>query len=88
MVNILPHTVEKTSGGYTIRIFKKIDADEDSDSTYCWEPCDTIEISDKNLLKKKDIGDYKVLYFKDSEINVLFLPKFPKKTSQPLTLNS
>lgn len=87
LVNIQPHTVEKTSGGYIIRIFRKIDAaddidaEDDSGSRYYWEQCDSLDISAKKLINKKDIGDYEVLYFIDSVVNVLFLPKMAPDSS-------
>ena len=74
--NLLPHTLERRLDGYILHIWRQNESDEDSGDLPAWTESDTIRLFDSNIVTKKSTFEYDMLFFKDSRMNILYVPRY------------
>lgn len=75
VANLLPHTLVRNEDGYDLLTFRHVDDEEDPESEVSWEQSGSISLSDSNILKKKTTFEYEILFFKDSPMRILYIPR-------------
>lgn len=76
VANFLHHTVERQPDGYLLRIFRPADQDEPVEAEKTWIETGRLTFFDSNIVKKKTTDEYHVLFFHDSPLNILYIPRF------------
>ena len=74
--NLLPHTIERKADGYLVQIWRLIDSEEDLQPGQNWKESESIRLFDCNIVNKKYSFDYEMLFFKDSRLNILYVPRY------------
>ncbi|MDE7420894.1 MAG: hypothetical protein K2N35_11870 [Muribaculaceae bacterium] len=74
LANLLHHTVERHGDGYLLRIYRPANQDEPIEADKNWIESGKLTFSDSNIVKKKTIDEYEVIFFKDSPLRILYVP--------------
>lgn len=75
VVNVMPHTLERTESGYTLHIFKRVPEQEDNDGPRdIWMVSGRISVMDSSLVRVRRIPNYTVLQFEGAPIGSLYVP--------------
>ncbi|MDE7346722.1 MAG: hypothetical protein K2N48_08295 [Muribaculaceae bacterium] len=74
--NLLPHTLERRADGYTLRIWRRPDPEDESESATTWMESGSISLYDSNIIASRSTFDYEMIYFKDSQMKILYVPRF------------
>ena len=72
--NFIPHTLERCDGGFVVRIWHK-DAEEDGEEEMVWVESGCFRLSDSDIVDRKTSFGYETLYFKDSRMKILYVPR-------------
>ncbi len=77
--NMLPHTLERTDGGFLLRVWRPEESEEeqaDEEKGDCqWVESSVITLSDSKIVRKKTTVAYELFYFKDSPLKILYVPR-------------
>lgn len=81
VANLLPHTLERVEGGFRVCLWRHRDEDEPTGDTPeeapgGWMRTGMISLSDEKITGRKTTFGYEVLYFKDSPMKILYVPRF------------
>ncbi len=86
VANMLPHTLERIPDGFLLRLWRHPDSDNDQESEgetddgnaggEKWEQTAVMSLSDKKIVDRKTTNDYEVFYFKDSQLKILYVPRY------------
>ncbi len=75
VANLLPHTIEALPDGYLIRIWKKVDPEDDTEEAPRWIESSTIHLFSSDMIATKSTFEYKILLFSHaSPLQLLYLP--------------
>ena len=74
--NLLPHTLERYPAGYILRIWRVNEPADTAPDERSWTESATIRLFDSNIVKKKKSFEYEMLFFKDSGLNILYVPRY------------
>ncbi len=76
--NMLPHTLERTDGGFLLRVWRQEESEEEQDDKdkgdVRWVESSVIALSDSKIVRKKTTVAYELFYFKDSPLKILYVP--------------
>lgn len=79
VANLIPHTIERTNEGYILRLWlieaTEEDDTEENDKEKQWVEKSAIMLSDAKIEKREISFEYELLYFKDSPLKILYLPR-------------
>lgn len=75
VANLLPHTLERCTDGYLLRIWRRNDED-DSDDDVNWMESGRIRLYDADVVATRSSFEYERLFFKNSLMKILYVPKF------------
>ncbi|MDE6510699.1 MAG: hypothetical protein K2L00_01200 [Muribaculaceae bacterium] len=75
--NMIPHTLERLDNGYILRTWRRADQ-EDGEEADEWVETGTVRLEDANITSRKTSFEYETLYFKDSRMKILYVPRFKK----------
>ncbi len=75
VANLLNHTVERRLNGYTIHIFRPADQNEPIEKGKTWIESGRLTLFDSNVVKTKTTSRYEVVFFKDSPLGILYIPR-------------
>ena len=78
VVNLLPHTLERVPDGYVIRIWRRADAEDAGEREGEWVEAGSFALADRDIVGRKRTWEYEMLYFKDSRMKILYVPRFKK----------
>lgn len=78
VANLLPHTLERVPDGYVIRIWRRAGSDDAGEPEGEWEEAESFALADSDIVDRKTTCDYEMLYFKDSRMKILYVPRFKK----------
>lgn len=73
--NMLPHTLERVDNGYILRTWRHADPEE-GEETDEWVETGTVRLEDANITDRKTSSEYETLYFRDSRMKILYVPRF------------
>lgn len=76
VANLLNHTVERHNNGYLLRIYRPANQDEPIEAGKNWIESGRFSLFDSNIIKKKFSNKYEIIFFRDSPLSVLFLPRY------------
>ena len=76
VANLLPHTLERRPDGYMLRLWRRPDTDDDSEGSPDWMETGSIMLYDRDIIASKSSFDYEMLFFKDSLMKILYVPRF------------
>ena len=76
VANLLPHTLERRPDGYMLRLWRRPDPDEDAEGRADWMETGSIMLYDRDIIASKSSFDYEMLFFKDSLMKILYVPRF------------
>ena len=80
--NMIPHTVERTKGGYLLRILRHEDIEEgntcEDEKEERWVESSVISLSDTKIVERKTYDEYELFYYKDSSLKILYVPRLKK----------
>lgn len=74
--NLLPHTLERRHDGYILHIWRRHESDEAPQDEQALTESDTIRLFDSNIVTKKSTFEYDMFFFKDSRMNILYVPRY------------
>ncbi len=75
VANLLDHTVERHNKGYLVRIYRPVNPDEQVEEDKTWIECGRFTLFDSNIVKQKTTSEYEVLFYKDSPLSILYVPR-------------
>ena len=78
VANLLPHTLERQDGGYLLRLWRRPDPEVPEEAGMDWMESGCISLSDSNIVERKTSGEYEMLFYKDSGMKILYVPRFKK----------
>lgn len=76
LANFLSHTIEHQADGYCLRIYRPADQKDSLEADKMWIESETLFLFDSNVIIKKTTNDYDVVFFKNSPLSILFIPKY------------
>ncbi len=76
VANLLNHTVERRPNGYTIHIFRPADQNEPIERGKTWIESGRLTLFDSNVVKTKMTSRYEVVFFKESPLSTLYIPRY------------
>ena len=76
VANLLPHTLERRPDGYTLRIWSRSEPEDGSKVETCWKESGRVMLYDSDIVASKSTFDYEMLFFKDSRMKILYVPRF------------
>lgn len=76
VANLLHHTVERRPNAYMVRIFRPADPSEPIEAGKEWIENGRLTLFYSNVVKTKTTSDYEIIFFKDSPLEILYLPRF------------
>lgn len=76
VANLLPHTLERRPDGYRLRVWRRPDQEDDSESGADWIETASFMLYDRDIIASKSSFDYEMLFFKDSLLKILYVPRF------------
>ncbi len=76
VANLLHHTVERRHNGYMVHIFRPADREDPIEKDKTWIENGRLSLFDSNIVKRKTTDKYEVLFFKDSPLGILYVPRF------------
>ena len=75
--NMLPHTLERVDNGYILRTWRRAEPEE-GEETDEWLETGTVRLEDANITDRKTSFEYETLYFRDSSMKILYVPRYKK----------
>ena len=75
VANLLNHTVERRSNGYHLRIFRPADQSDPHEAGKTWIESGRLTLFDSNVVRTESTTEYDVIFFKDSPLAILYVPK-------------
>lgn len=87
LANLLPHTVEAHGGDYLVRVYREeTRQDEEGNQTSEWIEAGRMTLFSSRVKKCSYRNNFKVLFFEDSPLKVLYVPNHvtPEPVSCPL----
>lgn len=75
VANLLPHTLERCPDGYLLRIWCRNDEDN-ADGDVIWIESGSIRLYDADVVATRTSFEYERIYFKNSLMKILYVPKF------------
>lgn len=75
VANLLHHTIERKPNGFLLRIYRPANQDEPIEAGKTWIESGRLTLFDSNIIRKKNINKYEVIFFKESPLSTLFVPK-------------
>ncbi len=76
VANLLNHTVERRANGYMVHIFRPADQDDPIEKGKTWIESGRFSLFDSNIVKSKQTSKYEVIFFKNSPLSILYIPKY------------
>lgn len=76
VANILHHTVERHNDGYSLRIYRQANQEESDEDDNSWIEAGLLTFSDSNIVKRRTTNEYEVIFFKNSPLNILYVPRY------------
>lgn len=76
VANLLHHTVERRHSSYLLRIFRPADQNEPIEAGKTWIESGRLTLFDSNIVKTKTTTEYEIIFFKDSPLEILYVPRF------------
>lgn len=74
--NLLPHTLDRSDDGYVLRIWRKSDPEEAGEEQAAWVETGSIALCDANIVDRKTSFEYEMLYFINSRMKILYVPRY------------
>ncbi|MDE6018780.1 MAG: hypothetical protein K2G85_08210 [Muribaculaceae bacterium] len=74
VANLLNHTVECRSNSYIVHIFRPADQASPAEKGKDWVESGRLTLFEYNIVSKKITSDYQVLFFKNSPLEILYIP--------------
>lgn len=75
VANLLNHTVERRNNGYMLRIYRPAKQDDPIEAGKTWIENGRLTFFDSNIIRKKITDKYEVIFFKDSPLRILYVPR-------------
>ena len=75
VANLLHHSVERKPNGYVVHIFRPADPEEPFEKDKTWIENGRLTLLDSNVVKTKVTAEYEVIFFKDSPLGILYVPR-------------
>lgn len=75
VANLLHHSVERKPDGYVVHIFRPANPDEPFEKDKTWIENGRLKLLDSNVVKTKTTAKYDVVFFKDSPLGILYIPR-------------
>lgn len=75
VANLLPHTLERCPDGFLLRIWCRSDQDDGSEEEPGWRESGSIMLYDSKIVDTKTSFEFDMLFFKDSLLDILFVPR-------------
>ena len=75
VANLLHHSVERKPNGYVVHIFRPADPEEPFEKDKTWIENGRLTLLDSNVVKTKTTAEYEVVFFKDSPLGILYVPR-------------
>ena len=75
VANLLHHSVERKPNGYVVHIFRPADPEEPFEKGKTWIENGRLTLLDSNVVKTKTTAEYEVVFFKDSPLGILYVPR-------------
>ncbi len=75
VANLLNHTIERHNDGYLVRIFRPANQEEPIETGKTWIETGRLTLFDSNIIRTKSTNEYEVVFFKDSSLSILYIPK-------------
>lgn len=75
--NFIPHTLERCDGGFLVRVWH-MSAGEEEEEERKWVESGSFRLYDSDIVDRKTSFEYETLYFKDSRMKILYVPRFRK----------
>ena len=75
VANLLHHSVERKPNGYMVHIFRPADPEEPFEKDKTWIENGRLTLLDSNVVRTKTTAEYEVIFFKDSPLGILYVPR-------------
>ena len=75
VANLLHHSVERRPNGYLVHIFRPAAQTDPIEKGKVWIENGRLTLFDLNIVKTKITSEYEVVFFKDSPLGILFVPR-------------
>lgn len=76
VANLLNHTVERRPGSYVLHIYRPANEDDPIEAGKTWIESGRLTLFDYNIIRIKSNSKYDVIFFKDSPLSILYVPKY------------
>lgn len=76
VANLLHHTVERKPNGYIVHIFRPANPEDPIEKDKIWIENGKLSLFDSNVIRKKTTFEYDVVFFKDSPLGILYIPRY------------
>ena len=76
VANLLPHTLERNPDGFLLRTWRRRDPEAEPEEDGEWVESGRLELADADIVDRKTSYGYDILFFKDSRMKILYVPRF------------
>ena len=76
VANLLHHSVEIQQDRYVVHIFRPANPEEPFEKDKTWIESGRFSLLESNIVKRKSTAQYDVIFFKDSPLGILYIPRF------------
>ena len=74
VANLLHHSVERRPSGYLVRIYRPAEPGEPIEAGKEWIENGRLTLFNSNVVKTKTTSEYEIIFFKDSPLEILYIP--------------
>lgn len=76
VANLIHHTIERHANSYVVHILRPAEQSDPLEKGKEWIETGRLTLFDSNIIRRKTTSEYEVLYYKDSLLDILYIPRY------------